>query len=127
MLVLNPIINFLFYEIFKKYAIKQGDLGTFSLFAYSALSKFIATIATYPMLTIKVKMQADKERTGKVIEYIMNLSRQLGLEGLYVGIFAKLVQTILYNSFMMVTYEKLRLVFKVLLIKYLVSRGRIGQ
>ena len=58
-LVINPIINFVIYENLKKLMLKRKySLNTLQLLIISSIAKTIATIFTYPILTIRVKMQA---------------------------------------------------------------------
>lgn len=57
-LVLNPIINFVFYETIKK---NFPQKSFWSIFIASSVGKLIATLATYPILTLRVKLQADKD------------------------------------------------------------------
>eukprot|EP00350_Pseudokeronopsis_sp_OXSARD2_P000926 CAMPEP_0170548744 /NCGR_PEP_ID=MMETSP0211-20121228/6955_1 /TAXON_ID=311385 /ORGANISM="Pseudokeronopsis sp., Strain OXSARD2" /LENGTH=58 /DNA_ID=CAMNT_0010854371 /DNA_START=747 /DNA_END=923 /DNA_ORIENTATION=+ len=45
--------------------------------------------------------------------------------GLYAGIAPKLIQTILYNAFLMITYEKLRRFIKAMLFTYAKRRRLI--
>lgn len=63
-LVINPIINFVVYEFLKKIAIrkyKKEKLIPYStVFTMSSVGKCMATLATYPILTLRVKLQADK-------------------------------------------------------------------
>ena len=40
------------------------------------------------------------------------MMRDLGLEGMYMGLSAKIIQTVLNNGFLHVTYEKLRVITK---------------
>lgn len=62
-LVLNPIINFVVYEAVAKW-MKSGkrDASTLQIFIASSIGKTLATFATYPILTIRVRMQANKEK-----------------------------------------------------------------
>ena len=61
-LVLNPIINFVIYEAVKRILTKKGDKGVSSwkIFVASSLGKLMATLSTFPILTIRVKMQIEK-------------------------------------------------------------------
>ena len=71
-------------------------------------------------------MQANKDikRKDSIFMQIVNIIKETGIEGLYFGVYAKLVQTILYNAFLMVIYERLRLLVKYLLMKKLQSMNR---
>jgi adenine nucleotide transporter 17 len=56
-LVLNPMINFVIYESLKKDLVKNKImLSALHLLLISSISKAVATIFTYPMLTIRVKL-----------------------------------------------------------------------
>lgn len=57
-LVLNPIINFVVYETIKRYFTQKGF---WSIFISSSIGKLLATLVTYPILTIRVKLQASKD------------------------------------------------------------------
>ena len=57
-LVINPIINFVVYEAIKKLMKKSGfsDTNTLAIFIASSIGKVLATFATYPILTVRVKL-----------------------------------------------------------------------
>lgn len=89
----------------------------------SSIAKTIATFVTYPILTIRVKMQASHQRKEMgLFKFLMSMLHDVGIKGLYLGVFAKLVQTVLYNGFLMITYEKLRRLIKYLLVMYFKKR-----
>lgn len=119
-LVTNPIINFVIYEALKKLLIKNNcTLNAVQLFVISFIGKAIATLCTYPILTIRVQMQANKEEAkSNVVMQIFNIIKKDRLEGLYVGVLPKLIQTVLYNAFLMVAYEKLRRFIKFIVFYY---------
>eukprot|EP00347_Sterkiella_histriomuscorum_P012920 403366715 len=127
-LVLNPIINFVVYENFKKILLKNGfNLNFLQVLLISSIAKTIATLFTFPILTVRVKLQVSKtEQKVNLLKFVLNLIKEAGIEGLYFGVYAKLFQTVLYNAFLMITYEKLRLLIKYLLFSYL-KRRRIIQ
>lgn len=61
-LVLNPIINFVVYEAMVKYFKgKKKNARAIHIFIASSLGKLLATLATYPILTVRVKLQAKKK------------------------------------------------------------------
>ena len=67
-LVVNPVIYFVLYEHAKFLTFHHwGSHTAASLFVISSLSKTCATLATYPILTIRVRLQiqgtAGKTRT----------------------------------------------------------------
>ena len=67
-LVLNPIINFVVYENIKKFALKkygsERKIPFSAIFFMSSIGKIMATLATYPILSVRVKLQADKNKDG---------------------------------------------------------------
>ena len=89
-----------------------------AIFAMSSVGKILATFATYPILTIRVKLQADKSSSENKMA---NLLKKSSISDLYHGIEAKLIQTVLYNAFLMMTYEKLRTLIKIVLFKALTN------
>lgn len=119
-LVLNPIINFVIYESLRSAALnkyKQERLIPFWLtFIVSSIGKIVATFATYPILTVRVWAHTNKfaEMEGNsIVHKILKFIQINGIiGGLYKGVEAKLLQTVLYNAFMMMVYEYLRLIVK---------------
>lgn len=64
-LIINPIINFVIYENLKKGMLKSGySLNTFQLTLINSIAKLIATIATYPILTVRIRLQATNEQSS---------------------------------------------------------------
>lgn len=60
-LVLNPIINFVVYEAIIDWLRSRRNASTLQIFVASSIGKLLATFATYPILTIRVRMQAAKD------------------------------------------------------------------
>jgi adenine nucleotide transporter 17 len=116
MLVSNPIIQFVCYEQFRKYAVvlfQKKNLGAATVFLIGALAKAIATVLTYPLLVAKSKLQApnqDKEADefgNDTISVIRHVVKVEGFVGLFRGIDAKLTQSVLQSAFMFVAYERI--------------------
>lgn len=64
-LVTNPIVNFVIYENIKKTMLaRKFSLNMFQLLAISSFAKTIATIITYPVLTVRVNLQTKTEKTA---------------------------------------------------------------
>jgi adenine nucleotide transporter 17 len=56
-LVINPIINFVIYENIKKILLyNKYSLNTLQILLISSLAKTVATICTFPVLTIRVNL-----------------------------------------------------------------------
>lgn len=110
-LVINPIINYVMYESLKQ----RIEMTSTTLFLASCLSKSCATFVTYPILTIRVRLQAGKRGVGALMEG--------GLLGLYSGLGHKFLHTVLYNACMMVIYENIRSETRVIVTRLLSSAG----
>lgn len=145
-MVLNPTINYVLYEALvarwaaAKVARRQrgtpsvaparggassrlslppaAALSPLEIFALSALSKIGSTLATYPLLVVKSRLQAVKaggaagsERNGSggggVAATARRLARDEGLGGFYRGLRVKLLQTVLAAAILMATKESL--------------------
>lgn len=116
-LVINPVIQYSAFEQLKNsllarraLAIKIGGtkatdaptvlpLSDMDFFWLGALSKLIATGSTYPILTIKSRMQTGQKQGKKyknVVDGIFAVIRdEGGVQGLYRGILPKLTQSVL--------------------------------
>ena len=88
-------------------------------FFIGALAKAIATIATYPLQLTQTVMRLHKEghtRYRGTWDCLVQLYQSGGMEGLFRGMRAKLVQTVLTAAFTFLTYEQiLGIVHKALL------------
>lgn len=116
MLVSNPVINFACYEFLKDRLLGKGlQPSTAAYFLIAALSKAIATFATYPLLTIRTRQQLTKDRSLSQLQVVRELIRTDGVWGLYRGIHTKVVQTVLNTAVIMATHEKLAVVLTRLL------------
>ena len=57
-LVSNPVINFVIYENLKRMMLeKKFSMNFMQLFLISSIGKSLATVCTYPILTVRVRMQ----------------------------------------------------------------------
>ena len=71
-LVINPIINFVIYEACKKSLSSVGfsDTSAIAIFISSSAGKIMATFATYPIITVRIKLQTTSNNS-RGIEYIL--------------------------------------------------------
>ena len=114
-LVINPVINFVIYESLKKFLVGSNlTLSAFHIFTISLWSKSCSTFFTYPILTLRINLQASKSKKDVTFYEAYKILRNLGFRGLYVGVFTKFIHTIFYNATMMVIYEKLREVIRIM-------------
>ncbi|KAM4716627.1 LOW QUALITY PROTEIN: peroxisomal membrane protein PMP34 [Anableps anableps] len=117
-LVLNPAVQFMIYEAMKRKAGKGGKkISSAKIFLIGAIAKAIATTATYPLQTIQAILrfgQYKGDGKGGLMGSISNIFflfmdriKKHGFLGLYKGLEAKLLQTVLTAALMFVVYEKI--------------------
>lgn len=90
-LVINPMINFVLYEAIKKFlTMKSGDksVSALKIFIASSIGKIAATFVTYPILTVRVKLQtAGKEELNATqMELFKKLVKTLHFSDFFAGI-----------------------------------------
>lgn len=117
-LVFNPAVQFMFYEGMKRRA-GQGNrrISSLEIFFIGAIAKAIATSATYPLQTVQAILRFGQYKSeGKggllgglqnVVHLLMDRIKRHGVWGLYKGLEAKLLQTVLTAALMFVVYEKI--------------------
>ena len=128
-LVSNPAIQFMLYESLKRRVMKllssssnngsNVPLNSGVIFALGAISKSISTVITYPLQVVQSKSRYGSEevKNKRMIQILLEiLSRDGVAGGLYKGLEAKLLQTVLTTALMYLCYEKIvSLVFTILL------------
>ncbi|KAM9843538.1 peroxisomal membrane protein PMP34 [Aulostomus maculatus] len=120
LLVLNPAIQFMIYEGLKR-QLRRGvprELSSVEVFIISAVAKAVATTVTYPLQTIQsiLRFGQFSESTDKsrllsslrtVKSLLANRVRKYGVLGVFKGLEAKLLQTVLTAALMFLLYEKI--------------------
>jgi len=115
-LVTNPIIQFVIYEVFKSKIIMYPNSNGFSgsdAFILGAFAKTFATVATYPLQLAQNKLRIkSKEPDGKpsycgTLDCLLKVQKKDGILGMFQGMNAKLLQTVLNAAFMFMYYEKI--------------------
>ncbi|XP_068606182.1 peroxisomal membrane protein PMP34 [Brachionichthys hirsutus] len=117
-LVLNPAVQFMFYEAMKRKAGRGGKkISSAEIFIIGAIAKAIATTATYPLQTVQAILRFGQYKGdgnggvigsfSSVIALLMDRIKTHGVLGLYKGLEAKLLQTVLTAALMFVVYEKI--------------------
>ncbi|XP_037544905.1 peroxisomal membrane protein PMP34 [Nematolebias whitei] len=117
-LVLNPAVQFMIYEAMKRKAGRGGrKISSAKIFLIGAVAKAIATTATYPLQTVQAILRFGQYKgDGKhglmgslstVFFLFMERIKTHGFLGLYKGLEAKLLQTVLTAALMFVVYEKI--------------------
>jgi hypothetical protein len=118
----NPVIHFVIYERLKVFAGNGLPPHAMMYFAFAAYSKLIATIFTYPILTIRTKLQIDEEGKTNIIKIIKEIYSRDGIRGYYTGLASKLMHTILNSAIILAIHEKLTsLILRLLRPKSVVS------
>lgn len=128
-LVLNPAVQFMFYEAMKRRAGRGNrKISSAEIFLIGAIAKAVATTATYPLQTVQAILRFGQYKgDGKgglmgslssVMSLFLDRIKNHGFFGLYKGLEAKLLQTVLTAALMFVVYEKITAAtFKVMGIK----------
>ncbi|CAJ1076449.1 peroxisomal membrane protein PMP34 isoform X2 [Xyrichtys novacula] len=120
LLVLNPGIQFMIYEGLKR-QLRRGvprELSSLEVFIIGAVAKAVATTVTYPLQTIQSilrfgQFNESQERSRllsslRTIKCLLaNRVRNSGMWGLFKGLEAKLLQTVLTAALMFLLYEKI--------------------
>lgn len=114
-LVSNPAIQFMIYEAVKRqleilYPGRQFGAGAY--FLVGAFSKAVATIMTYPIQLLQTKLRhghnySDLSHDVGMKQLAIYILKKHGFHGLFKGMEAKILQTILTAALMFATYEKI--------------------
>lgn len=121
-LTINPAIQYTVFEQLRQRlmtllnARAQGrgvskrvvELSTFDAFILGAASKAVATMITYPLVRAKVlqKVCTRQEDARSLVGTLERVYREEGVRGLYKGLDAQLVKTVLAGAIMMTVKEK---------------------
>ncbi|XP_068597473.1 peroxisomal membrane protein PMP34-like [Brachionichthys hirsutus] len=119
LLVLNPAIQFMIYDGMKRRL--RGvprELSSVEVFIMGAVAKVVATVATYPLQIIQSVLRfgqvSNSKEKSKLLSSLRTIKsllasrvRKYGLLGLFKGLEAKLLQTVLTAALMFLLYEKI--------------------
>ncbi|KAL1956876.1 hypothetical protein VTO42DRAFT_6724 [Malbranchea cinnamomea] len=124
-LVVNPAITYGAYQRLRDILFpKKKNLKPWEAFVLGAMSKALATLATQPLIVAKVGLQSrpPPERQGKPFRSFIEVMRYIveheGLLSLFKGIGPQLMKGLLVQGLLMMTKERIELLF-VLLFAYL--------
>lgn len=122
MLVINPALQFMMYELIKRKLQKSyGNLSALSFLGIGALAKAFSTIVTYPLQLVQTKLRhggdrknnannhtnsIDKKNTS-ILDIFRKIIETQGFLGIYRGMEAKILQTVLTAALMFAIYEKI--------------------
>ncbi|KAL1129390.1 hypothetical protein AAG570_013917, partial [Ranatra chinensis] len=114
MLVSNPAIHMSAYEAIKRHITKGSphQLTALQYFVISATAKAFATVITYPLQLAQAKLRhgntdRDMAPNASTIHLLYYIVKKNGFSGLYKGMEAKLMQTLLTTALMFMIYEKI--------------------
>ncbi|KAM7257194.1 hypothetical protein ACFE04_012935 [Oxalis oulophora] len=118
-MVCNPSIQFMIYETTlkrlkaKRAAKKQDTVSAWEVFLLGAVAKLGATLATYPLLVVKSRLQAKQEIGGNAssrysgtFDAIIKMIRYEGLACFYKGMSTKIVQSVFAASVLFMVKEE---------------------
>jgi adenine nucleotide transporter 17 len=108
-LVTNPAVQFMIFEMLKRNLrelLDKKELSPYHVFALGAVSKTVSTILSYPLQVVQSK---KRHGSSEVKNKSMNeLLAELVKNGtLYKGMEAKLLQTVMTSALMFVFYERI--------------------
>ncbi|XP_034658834.1 peroxisomal membrane protein PMP34 [Drosophila subobscura] len=132
MLASNPALQFMMYELLKRHILTftGGELGSLGFFFIGAIAKAFATVLTYPLQLVQTKLrhrsketaaapstsrQASGQRTESPLQMMISILQHSGVRGLFRGLEAKILQTVLTAALMFMAYEKISSTVRLLL------------
>jgi len=118
LLCCNPAIQFAVYETIKRIIVRRSgktshNLRSIEAFALGAFSKWVATIATYPLQVAQTRLRNQKgscadEKYHGTFHCLLKILEKEGRGGLYRGMETKLWHSTLISALMFLTYEKIQ-------------------
>lgn len=121
LLVINPALQMSTYEAIKRRFEGKVKLSAINYFFIGAIAKAIATTLTYPLQLIQTKLRhghsyKDLSPNAGMLDLTIYILKKHGFLGLYKGMEAKILQTVMTAALMFAVYEKIaQFVFKVML------------
>lgn len=101
-LVINPILQYTFFEQFKNILERRKKVGPKDAFYLGALGKLLATSITYPYITVKSRAHVTTKDQPAVpmSQSLQKIVREEGYAGLYKGLVPKVSQSVLTAAFL---------------------------
>eukprot|EP01119_Soliformovum_irregulare_P019390 TRINITY_DN6123_c0_g1_i5.p1 TRINITY_DN6123_c0_g1~~TRINITY_DN6123_c0_g1_i5.p1 ORF type:complete len:249 (+),score=45.70 TRINITY_DN6123_c0_g1_i5:51-797(+) len=106
-LVSNPTIQYVVFERLKRNLSRGRSLTPNMVFLLGAISKAIATVATYPYLVIKTRLQAKSDSYNGTWHALTEMLQTEGISGFYKGISSKILQSVLNAALMFMLQDQL--------------------
>eukprot|EP00977_Amphora_coffeiformis_P024404 scaffold15735_cov152-Amphora_coffeaeformis.AAC.2 len=104
----NPAINYTVFDTIKsRYTATNGNssLSLAEAFLLGLFSKFIATIATYPLIRAKVMLMVTSQ--SSMLQCLRQTYQEKGVKGLYEGCDLQLLHTLLKSALLMMMRERI--------------------
>lgn len=109
-LTVNPALQFMVFDKLKSYWLRRKrvnpnalqnpeDLTHLESFIIGAIAKAIATIATYPYIMAKTRMQSSSQGGG-VLTLLLHIVRKNGVLAAYKGMQTQIVKSVLSTALM---------------------------
>ncbi|XP_037939734.1 peroxisomal membrane protein PMP34 [Teleopsis dalmanni] len=127
-LVSNPALQFMMYEMLKRNVVSftGNEISSFGYFIIGALAKAFATVLTYPLQLVQTKQRHRTSKSSEdklsakakdigMIEMMISILKFQGFKGLFRGLEAKILQTVLTAALMFTAYEKIAMLVGTLL------------
>lgn len=125
-LVINPALQYMVFEKTKALWEKRSRaLSSFDFFLLGAIAKTVATVFTYPYITVKTRLQAKGKYAG-MLDVLTKIYTQEGLAAFFKGMESKIVQSVLTAAFLFMFQNKLTNSFLKLLV-YIYTRRHLKQ
>jgi len=106
LLVTNPALQFMAYELIKRAMVPSGGSpSSLLVFLAGAAAKAFASTATYPLQLGQARQRLDGSRG--LLALLQQAVKEEGPSGLFRGLSAKLLQTVLTAALMFVCYENI--------------------
>jgi phosphatidylglycerophosphatase A len=106
----NPSINYTVFDMVKNGILARRhssklNLSMMDAFLLGLFAKFVATMATYPLIRAKVMLMVTSEKS--MVTVLCRSYKEHGVRGLYKGCDWQLIHTVLKSALMMMVREKI--------------------
>lgn len=104
----NPAINYTVFDTIKsRYTLGRvsASLSLAEAFVLGLFSKFIATVATYPLIRAKVMLMVTSQ--SSMLQCLRETYKDRGVRGLYEGCDLQLLHTMLKSALLMMVRERI--------------------
>ncbi|CDZ96959.1 Predicted mitochondrial carrier protein [Phaffia rhodozyma] len=124
-LVINPVLQYTAFEQLQNLLLaarrKRGmpvkKLSDIDIFVLGALAKLFATSLSYPLVLLKSRLQSNSHAYPSILSALLQILGKEGVQGLYRGMQAKLLQSVLTASLLFAGQRKVYDTVKLLLAK----------